>query len=43
MDYTAIRRFLKARKPFIQATLENTSNDNAVQAREMLERVYASV
>ena len=43
MDYTEIMRFLKARKPYIQATLENTSNDNAVQARELLERVYASV
>ena len=43
MDYTAILRFLKARKPFIQATLENTSNDNAVQARELIERLYASV
>lgn len=43
MDYTAILRFLKARKPFIQATLENTSNDNAVQARERIERLYASV
>ena len=43
MDYTAILRFLKARKPFIQATLENTSNDNAVQARELIEGLYASV
>ncbi len=43
MDYTEIMRFAKARKPFIQATLENTTNENAVQAREFLERVYASV
>ena len=43
MDYTEIMRFLKARKPFIQASLENTSNDNAVQAREFLENAYASV
>jgi sugar phosphate isomerase/epimerase len=42
MDYTEIMRFLKARKPFIQASLENTSNDNAVQAREFLENAYAS-
>lgn len=40
MDYTDILRFLKARKPYIQATLENTSNDNAVQAREFLQRLY---
>lgn len=43
MDYTSILRFLKARKPFIQATLENTANENAVQAREFLERQYAAV
>ena len=43
MDYTEIMRFLKARKPFIQASLENTNNDNAVQAREFLENAYASV
>ncbi|MBR3359122.1 MAG: sugar phosphate isomerase/epimerase [Solobacterium sp.] len=40
MDYTNILRFIKTRKPFIQATLENTSNDNAVAAREMLESIY---
>ena len=43
MDYTEILRFLKARKPYIQATLENTCNENAVSSREMLERLYASV
>ena len=43
MDYTEIMRFLKARKPFIQASLENTNNGNAVQAREFLENAYASV
>ena len=40
MDYTAILRFLKARKPYIQASLENTSNDNAVASRELIERLY---
>ena len=43
MDYTEIMRFLKARKPYIQASLENTTNDNAVGAREFLERAYAAV
>ena len=43
MDYTAICRFLKARKPYIQATLENTCNENAVAARELIERVYEAV
>ena len=43
MDYTQILRFLKARKPYIQATLENTCNDNAVASRELIERLYAAV
>lgn len=40
MDYTAILRFIKARKPYLQATLENTTNDNAVSARAFLQRKY---
>lgn len=40
MDYTQILRFMKERKPYIQATLENTTNDNAVQSREFLHRLY---
>lgn len=40
MDYTDILRFMKSRKPYIQATLENTSNDNAAAAREFLEQEY---
>ena len=40
MDYHAIMRYLKAEKPYIQATLENTVPDNAVQAREYLEKIY---
>lgn len=43
MDYTQILRFMKERKPYIQATLENTTNDNAVQARELLQRLYEEV
>ena len=43
MDYTQILRFMKERKPYIQATLENTTNDNAVAAREFLERAYESL
>ena len=43
MDYRAIAAFLKARKPYIQATLENTSNDNAVASRQLIEQIYASV
>ena len=40
MDYTRILRFMKERKPYIQATLENTTNENAVASREFLQRKY---
>ena len=43
MDYTQILRFMKERKPYIQATLENTTNDNAVASRAFLERAYAEL
>ena len=40
MDYTRILKFMKERKPYIQATLENTVNDNAVTSRKYLEELY---
>ncbi len=40
MRYERILRFMKERKPFIQATLENTTNDNAVEARTFLQEQY---
>jgi hypothetical protein len=40
MDYTEILRFMKARKPYIQATLENTNNENAESSRLFLQRLY---
>ena len=43
MDYTQILRFMKERKPYIQATLEDTTNDNAVTSREFLERAYEAL
>ena len=43
MDYRQILRFLKARKPYVQATLENTTNDNAVSSREFLRNLYETV
>lgn len=43
MQYDNILRFIKARKSFIQATLENTCNDNAVAARELIQSVYDRV
>ena len=43
MDYTEILRFLKARKPYIQATLENTCNENAVSSRRLIEKLFAAI
>ncbi len=43
MDYTEILRFIKARKPWLQVTLENTNNTNAVAARQFLEEKYAGI
>lgn len=43
MDYRQILRFMKERKPYIQATLENTTNDNAVQSRLYLENLYREI
>lgn len=40
MNYTNILRYLKARKPYIQVSLENTCNDNAVFSKELIQRVY---
>ena len=41
MDYSEILSFLKARKPYVMATLENTDDTNAVWAREHIEALYA--
>ncbi len=40
MDYGAILAFLKARKPWTMATLENTDDTNAVWSRELIEELY---
>lgn len=40
MDYTEILRFAKERKPFIHATLENTTPENAVTARQYIQGIY---
>ena len=40
MDYRKILHWLKQEKPYIQATLENTVNANAVSSREYLQRIY---
>jgi len=40
MDYTPILKFMKERKPFIQATLENTKPENNQQVRDFVWRKY---
>ncbi len=40
MDYDRIMRFIKAEKPFLYATLENTTPDNAAACREAMQRAY---
>ena len=36
MDYTAVARFVAEKKPSVQITLENTTAENAVRAREFV-------
>ena len=43
MDYSAILAFLKARKPYVMATLENTDDTNAIWSREFIEKIYREV
>ena len=40
MDYREILKFMKARKPYIHATLENTTDENAVSSRMYLQEIY---
>jgi len=40
MDYSAIMKYLKKEKPFIYATLENTTPENAVACRQAMQDVY---
>lgn len=39
-DYSTILRFAKQEKPFVFATLENTTPENAVACREFLQKQY---
>ncbi|GFI64583.1 hypothetical protein IMSAG185_00172 [Lachnospiraceae bacterium] len=43
MDYTDILRFVKKRKPYIHATLEDTKPENNQQVREFILRKYEEV
>jgi methionine-rich copper-binding protein CopC len=40
MDYTSVIRFMKTRKPFIHATLENTTPENNLQVRDFIQKLY---
>lgn len=43
MDFTFIMKYLKKEKPFIYATLENTTPENAAQCRKNMQALYESV
>ena len=43
MDYRSILAFLKARKPYVMATLENTDDTNAVRSRKLIENIYEEI
>jgi sugar phosphate isomerase/epimerase len=40
MKYERILKFVKERKPYMHATLENTVPENAVAAREFIQKIY---
>lgn len=40
MDYSRVMAFVKREKPYLYATLENTSPDNAAECRQLMERLY---
>ena len=40
MDYSQIIRFMKEKKPYIHATLENTVPENAVAARKYIQNLW---
>lgn len=41
MNYDAIMKFIKEKKPYIHTTLENTVPENAVQAKEHILKLWA--
>ena len=43
MDYTAVLKFMKERKPFIHATLEDTRPENNQQVKDFILQRYAQV
>ena len=43
MDYTSILKFMKEKKPFIHATLEDTRPENNQQVKSFIQRLYNQV
>ena len=43
MQYEEILRFVKTKKPYMHATMENTNPDNAVIARKFIQDIYDSI
>ncbi|MCH5271009.1 MAG: sugar phosphate isomerase/epimerase [Lachnospiraceae bacterium] len=43
MDYTAVLRFIKERKPYIHVTLENTTPADSIQCKEHILGLYESL
>ncbi len=40
MDYTSLIKFMKNRKPYIHATLEDTTPENNIQCKEFIQKLY---
>lgn len=43
MDYTAVLKFIKERKPYIHVTLENTTPENNIRCKEHILKLYEEV
>lgn len=43
MNYSAVLRFMKEKKPFVHATLENTTPENHTQVKELIQKLYAQI
>ena len=40
MDYTSLIKFMKTRKPYIHATLEDTTPENNIRCKEYIQKLY---
>ena len=43
MQYDKILKFVKDKKPFMHASLENTVPENAVKTREFIQKIYEEI